>query len=288
MKRSKAGIIAQQEEALSEKKPKSKARLAVNIIVDVILVLAILLAIVATYTSFVTHSGSGVANIFGYTPYSVQTESMYPTFKPGDLIFSKKASSEELRKLEVAEYDEDGNLVKEGSIITYWTNINGQQVLNTHRVVGIYDAGDHIIFETKGDGNTLTDALTVHEAYVVGVYTGVKWDGVGKVFDFLQTSTGFLICVVLPIALFFIYNLVQFFRSLFEYQNVKTLIKYEESLGEEGGGTQSGNADEEAKARLEQELREKIKAEMLAEMQKNEADGKQDPNPQTDGQPDGK
>lgn len=285
MKKSKANIIAQQEEAISEGKPKSKVRLAVNIIVDVILVLAILMAILATYTSFVSHSGSGVANIFGYTPFSVQTESMYPTFEPGDLIFSKKASSEELRKLEISEYDEDGNLIKAGDIITYWTNINGQQVLNTHRVVGIYDAGDHIIFETKGDGNTMVDSLTVHEAYVVGVYTGTKWSGMGKVFDFLQTSTGFLVCVVLPIALFFIFNLVQFFRSLFEYQNVKTLIKYEESLDEEGANPQNGSVDEETKKRMEQELRERIKAEMLAEMQKNNAD-ELNTVPQTDSQSD--
>ena len=269
MKRSKANIIAEQEEAISEGKPKSKVRLAVNIVIDVILVLAILMAILATYTSFVSHSGSGVANIFGYTPFSVQTESMYPTFKPGDLVFCKRVSSEELRKLTIAEFDENGNLTKEGDIITYWTNINGQQVLNTHRVVGIYDAGDHLIFETKGDGNTLVDSLTVHEAYVVGVYTGTKWNGIGKVFDFLQTSTGFLICVVLPIALFFVFNLVQFFRSLFEYQSVKTLIKYEEGLDEEGNGPKDGGVDEETKKRLEEELREKIKAEMLAEMQNN-------------------
>lgn len=276
MKQDKPDIIARQEAVLQGEKPKSKAMVAVNIAIDVLLVLALIMAVIATYTSFVSHSGSGVANIFGFTPYSVQTESMSPTFKPGDLIFSKVPTHDELASLKISEYDSEGNRTVDGDIITYWTTINGKQVLNTHRIIGIYNGGDHLIFKTRGDGNASEDALTVHETYVVGIYTGVKWDGMGKVFDFFQTSTGFLICVVIPVLIFFIFNLVQFFRSLFEYQNVKTLIQYEEEReknepeSEEEQLAAKKQAEEE-RARLEQELRDKIKAEMLAEMQAAEA-----------------
>lgn len=289
MKKSKPDIIAQQEAALQGEKPKSKVQVAVNIVVDVLLVLALIMAVIATYTSFVSHSGSGVANIFGFTPFSVQTESMSPTFRPGDLIISKVISHDELTKLKSSEYDEDGNRVVDGDIITYWTTINGQQVLNTHRIVKIYDGGDHLIFETRGDGNGESDPLTVHEGYVVGVYTGTKFGGVGKVFDFFQTSTGFLICVVIPVLLFFIYNLVLFFRSLFEYQNVKTLIQYEEERERNESDAEEDlaaakQATEEERKRLEQELREKIRAEMLAEMQKEEAETPLETTTETDGE----
>ena len=58
-------------------------------IINVILVVAIILAAVCTYVSFVSTSGSGVPSIFGIRPFSIQTDSMYPEIKPGDLILDK-------------------------------------------------------------------------------------------------------------------------------------------------------------------------------------------------------
>ncbi len=246
--------------ATEEQKPVSKSKKILNIVIDIVLVVAIIMAAIATYTSYVSTSGSGVANIFGMIPFSVQTESMYDTLMPGDLIISKRIKN-------TAD-------LKVGDIVTYWTVIDGERVLNTHRIFAIYDGGGHRIFETKGDKNTISDPLTVHESELVGIYTGVRLAGVGKVFDFLQTSNGFLLIVVLPVALFFIYNLVQFFRTLFEYQNVKMLIKYEKERGAaedliEEKAKEDLKKEEETRVKIEQELREKLKAEMLAELKKN-------------------
>ena len=106
--------------------------------------------------------------------------------------------------------------------------------------------------------------------------------------DYLQTSTGFLIVIVLPVLLFFIFHLVQFFRVLFEYQNVKMLIKYEQERGRTEDLIESQVKDEKEKeemrraameserAAMEAELREQLRAEMLAEMAKNQTD-KQNP-----------
>jgi len=225
-----------------------------NKVVNVFLVVAIILAAICTYVSFVSSSGNGVPSILGIRPFSIQTDSMYPTFEPGDLIIATEAKTEELR---------------EGDIITYWTVINGERVLNTHRITDIYDGGSHLIFATKGDNNTTADALTVHESEVVGKYV-FKVPGIGKVFDFLQTPTGFFLIIVIPVFLFFIYHLVQFFKVLFEYQNIKNRIKYEQEreitedliekqkkLAEENSGL-----DREA---YEKQLREQLKAEILAE-----------------------
>ena len=68
----------------------SKGRKIANTIINVILVLAIVLAAVCTYTSYVSSSGHGVPSLFGIRVLSIQTESMYPTLKPGDLIFLEK------------------------------------------------------------------------------------------------------------------------------------------------------------------------------------------------------
>lgn len=244
------------DDGAATKKGKKKVSKVLNIIVNVILIVAIIFAVICTYISFVTTSGSGVPSILGLRLLSIQTNSMSPTFDEGDLIISTKVKPEELRP---------------DDIITYWTVIDGQRVLNTHRIETIYDGGGYLIFETKGDANTSVDPLTVHERELVGQYK-VRIPGVGKVFDYLQTGTGFLIVVVIPVFIFFIYHLVQFFRVLFEYQNVKNRIKYEQERGRVEDVSAAQEADEAKKAAeraaLEAEIREKLRAEMLADMAK--------------------
>lgn len=248
--------IVTEEEEVEVVQEESTGKKILNTVVNVVLVLAIALAAVSTYVSYVSASGNGVPSILGIRMFSIQTESMYPTLNPGDLIFDKAVK--------------DPATLQKGDIITYWTVINGERVLNTHRIHEIYDGGGYLIFGTKGDNNTIADPLTVHESEVVGIYAA-KVGGVGKVFDYLQTSTGFLVVVVVPVFVFFLYYLVQFFRVLFEYQNVKNRIKYEQERGRnedilaEAQRQQQLTKDAE-RAALEAELREKLKAELLASM----------------------
>lgn len=244
---------AQQTEDI-EVQPKKGKRVA-NTIINIVLVIAIILAAICTYTSYVSTSGNGVPSIFGLRIMSIQTESMYPTMKPGDLIFDTAVK--------------DTHELQIGDIITYWTVIDGERVLNTHRITEIYDGGGYLIFQTKGDNNTIEDSLTVHESEIVGQYNGMKIAGLGKLFDYLQTSTGFLIVVVIPVAIFFLYHLIQFFRVLFEYQSVKNKLIYEkergknEDLVEDEKRKLEENRQAERK-RMENELREKLRAELLA------------------------
>ena len=248
--------IETEEEEVQVIQEDSKGRKALNFVVNVVLVLAIALAAISTYVSYVSASGNGVPSILGIRMFSIQTESMYPTLNPGDLIFDKAVK--------------DPAALQRGDIITYWTVINGERVLNTHRIHEIYDGGGYLIFATKGDNNTIADPLTVHESEVVGIYS-TKIGGMGKVFDYLQTSTGFLVVVVVPVFVFFLYYLVQFFRVLFEYQNVKNRIKYEQERGRTEdilaeAQRQQQVAKDAERAALEAELREKLKAELLASM----------------------
>ena len=111
----------------------------------------------------------GEVNLFGITAeeeeeerkngrwLTIQTDSMFPTFRAGQRIWVEDV--------------EDPGTLRIGDIITYWTVINGERVMNTHRIVNIYDGGGYLIFETKGDANSASDALTVHESEVIGKYT---------------------------------------------------------------------------------------------------------------------
>ena len=248
----------QPEEEIQVVPEESKGRKILNTVINVILVIAIIVAAICTYVSFVSSSGNGVPSIFGLQMFSIQTDSMYPILNPGDLIFDKEI--------------QDKSTLQRGDIITYWTVINGERVLNTHKIYEIYDGGGYLIFATKGENNTAVDSLTVHESEVVGKYW-FRVAGLGKVFDYLQTSTGFLIVVVLPVFVFFLFHLIQFFRVLFEYQNVKNRIKYEQERGKTEdliAESQRQQQVDAVKAReaMEAELREKLKAEILANMEK--------------------
>lgn len=247
-----------QEEQTTEKKAKHSK--TINRVINILLVVVIALAAVCTFVSFVSSSGNGVPNIFGVQLLSIQTDSMYPELKAGDLAIDGPVK--------------DASKLRPGEIITYWTVIDGERVLNTHRIVNIFDGGDYLIFETKGDNNTSVDPLTVHESEIIGKYK-FHIGGLGKAFDYLQTPTGFFLVVLLPVLLFFIFNLVQFFRALFEYQGVKNRIKFEQERGateeliaQQMQETAKLEAD---RAKIEAELREKLRAEILENMAKENA-----------------
>jgi len=194
-----------------------------SIIVNVILVLAIVFAIFCTYTAYVAKAGNGVPNLFGLEPFSVQTDSMAPFFEAGDLVIDTK----------VKNYDD----LKVGDVITFWTIINGQKVLNTHRITSINSP----FYTTKGDANSIEDSSTVHQTDIVGVYkTHIK--NLGSVLDFLQTGKGFLICLVIPMAIFFIYELMTFFKTLSAYRAEKVRLEVQEAREQAKAETQAAVA----------------------------------------------
>ena len=235
----------------------SKGRKTLNMIVNIVLIVALVFAAVCTYVSFVSASGNGIPSVLGLEFFSIQTDSMAPFLDAGDLAIGRVIK--------------DKSTLRTGDIITYWTVINGERVLNTHRIEAIYDGGGFLIFGTKGDNNPSADPLTVHESEVVGKYVG-KVPAVGKVLDYLQTSTGFLIVIVIPVFLFFIYHLVQFFRVLFEFQNVKNRLRYEEERGRtEDLLEEQKKEQEDARAKLEAEIREQMRKEMMADLLKQQA-----------------
>lgn len=260
MKKQKTSEENQNEMSKAQNATPNKRRKVANTIVNIVLVLALILAAVCTYVSFVSASGNGVPSVFGIEFFSIQTDSMSPFLEPGDLVIGQTIKD----KAELRPKD----------IITYWTVINGERVLNTHRIEMVYDGGPFLIFETKGDKNTTADPMTVHESEVVGKYV-THIPGIGKAFDYLQTSTGFLVVIVIPVFLFFLYHLVQFFRVLFEYQNVKNRLRYEEERGRtEDVIEEQKKAQEDARAELEAKLREQLRAELLADMAKEKGESK--------------
>ena len=163
-----------------------------TVVLSVILWAIILIAALYALTTMATRDNQNVANIFGYTPLTVQSDSMVPTFASGDLIFIKKC---------------DPATLKEGDIICFHTIIDNEYALNTHRIQSIETVGDARSYTTVGDNNNgIADQHVISDGDIVGKYVG-HLSGFGKVMDFLSSSMGFLIVIILPMMLFFIYQI---------------------------------------------------------------------------------
>ena len=161
-----------------------------EIFISVVLWAVILLAALFAFTTLATRDTNQVASLAGYTPLTVASDSMSPTFRAGDLIIIRKCDPETL---------------KEGDIVTFHTIINNEFALNTHRITEIQDLGGTRNYVTKGDNNELADIHMIADGDIVGKYV-CHLAGFGKVMSFLSSSLGFLLVIVLPLLIFFIYQ----------------------------------------------------------------------------------
>ena len=166
---------------------------ALKITVSVIAWIVLIFALIVTILVFSADKNNGVASLLGYIPLTVESDSMKPTFEKNDLIIDKEI--------------DDVNKLQKDDVITFWTIIDGKKVKNTHRITDINSVNGNISFTTKGDNNDVKDSLEVYPADVIGQWTEFKIGGFGKVMSFLRTKTGFFICILIPMALFFLFEL---------------------------------------------------------------------------------
>ena len=175
---------------------------ALKIIVDVLAWILLIVAMLITLLVFTSSKNNGVPNIFGMMFMSVESDSMSPTFNKGDMILVKKV--------------DDLYTLKEDDVITFYTIVDGKRIINTHRIMKVNEFENSRSFVTRGDNNPIDDTLPAYASDILGKWTGTKLSGFGKVLDFLKTKTGFFVCVLIPIALFFIFELYKFIVALIE------------------------------------------------------------------------
>ncbi|SHM59439.1 signal peptidase I [Ruminococcus flavefaciens] len=183
---------------------KKALKITVNIFAWIVLIIALLITIIV----FSSDKNNGVANLFGYIPMTVESDSMVPTFNKGDLIICKDI--------------DDVNALKEGDVITFWTIIDGKRVKNTHRIVGVNDTDGARSFVTRGDNNPIDDTLPAYASDIIGKWTETKIAKLGNAMNFLRTKKGFFICILIPMAIFFLLELYKFIIALIEVKRPET------------------------------------------------------------------
>lgn len=181
----------------------------VNIVVDILVVLILMVSILVVMLSLTTES-SGVPNILGIAPLSVQTQSMEDTINTGDLILCT-----------LTEIDDE---FQKDDIVTFPIEINGESVLNTHRIVEVVEDNNITYYRTQGDNketNPEPDTDLQTSSTIVAKYTGTKIPGLGNVLSFIRTQLGFFLCILLPMIIFFIYEAVRVVMNLIAYSKEK-------------------------------------------------------------------
>lgn len=184
---------------------------AVDILAWVVLIGAFLVTIIV----FSSERNNGVPTFLGYMPMSVETDSMKPTFGAGDLIIVKRI--------------DDLYTLKEDDVITFYTMINGKREKNTHRIIHVNTEGSRT-FDTKGDGNLLADSDPVGPSDIIGRWTGVRVPLLGRALAFLRTKTGFFVCILIPLAIFFLFELYKFVAVFMETRKPQLSAADEEEI----------------------------------------------------------
>lgn len=187
-----------------------------NVLVDVLIVLMLVVSVLVIIMS-VSSRKDGVPNLFGYAFLSVASDSMEPEFMAGDLIVSDVNGKESYEA---------------GDIVTFMMTVENTQIMNTHRIVDVQEIDGIRYYHTRGDNAEGEDRVVLSASDIIGIYTGTRVPGVGKALDFLKTKLGFFVCMVLPMIVFFLWELYCFIRNLMAYNNEKAMAAAESRAAE--------------------------------------------------------
>jgi signal peptidase len=163
----------------------------IGIAASLILLPVLIINITLIVKSFV--NTDEVPSVGGYLPLIVLTDSMYPNIQSGDLIICRTA---------------DPASVEVGDVISFFDPAGNGTSVVSHRVTSVINEDGVLSFRTQGDANNAEDDATVPAENLVGVYLH-RIAGAGNVAMFMQTSTGLIVCVLLPLLLLVGYDLLR-------------------------------------------------------------------------------
>lgn len=210
----------------------------INILIVIVLIVSLLIAVMA-----LTSKATGISTVFGYAIQNIQSDSMKGGSPDGyeggdfaqyDVLISKSSGFSADAEYEV------------GDIVTYMAETDqGELVPMVHRIVEkVKNDGGEYVYQTWGDNRemaTVPDQEDVkdylHSAQIGAVfysddYQGKIFKGVGKVLDFVQSQLGFFLVVLLPMIIFFMYELIRVVLNATNYKRVKSEEEKQQAVEE--------------------------------------------------------
>ena len=210
---------------------KSILNTIITILIILILIVSILIAVMA-----LTSKASGISSVFGYTVQTIQSDSMKGGYKgaegytggdfeKGDVVIGKATDFDVSRTYQL------------GDIVTYIGLLQGAEdagkQLICHRIVDVKNVNGNDVYQTKGDNdevakipdqqdiNNYISAAQIASVFHDSSYDGIVIHGVGNFLDFIRTQLGFFLVVLLPMIIFFMYELIRVVLNFAGYKKVK-------------------------------------------------------------------
>lgn len=166
-------------------------------------VVIIILAIMLLLSVVMTKSGD-VPKVAGCSFFRVLTGSMEPEIREGSFIVVKDAPASEIKK---------------GDIISYYFYIDGVKgQVNTHRVTDVAMDGDHYVFSTKGDANSVEDKYKTYDTDYLGKVI-FKSYLIGVVIRLVANPLVFFPFILLPLIIMLVLNIYTTVKSSREIAN---------------------------------------------------------------------
>ena len=144
-------------------------------------------------------------NLFGYKAFIVLSDSMSKTdFSSGDLVLVKEV---------------DPSTLKEGDIIAYTSqNTSNYGETVTHKIRKLTtDANGEPGFVTYGTTTDMDDETVVTYPYVLGKYSS-HIPQVGTFFQFLKSTPGYIVCILIPFLLLILLEGIRCIRLFRKYK----------------------------------------------------------------------
>ncbi len=199
----------------------------INILIVLVLLTSILIAVMA-----LSSKSSGISTIFGYTIQTIQSDSMVGgspdgyeggDFASGDIIIAKATG-----------FTNDG-VYEIGDIVTYTAETtDGGTALIVHRIVDAVDRDGIDVYQTWGDNRAVSEVpdqdsveeyLTpsqIGSVFYSADYHGKIIRGLGGALDFIKSQTGFFLVVLLPMIIFFLYEMIRVVLNASNYRKART------------------------------------------------------------------
>lgn len=144
-------------------------------------------------------------NLFGYKAFIVLSDSMSKTdFNAGDLVLVKTV---------------DPSTLKEGDIIAYTSqNTSNYGETVTHKIRKLTtDTNGEPGFVTYGTTTDTDDETVVTYPYVLGKYSS-HIPKVGAFFQFLKSTPGYIVCILIPFLLLILLEGIRCIRLFRKYK----------------------------------------------------------------------
>lgn len=164
-------------ESINKRKAKTKNVKRIIEIISIILIYNIILIIISSI------NGKDF-NILGYKAYIINTNSMEPTIKVGDIVIIKKNKPE---------------MLNQGDVITFTQN--GEVI--THRITKIEESENNTRYITKGDNNNTEDSFNVTYQDIIGEEVLII-PYLGKIMEKLDSKIILLIVILIILIYAFI------------------------------------------------------------------------------------